>query len=182
MTAYNEKSRISSDNEAYSKVFKEETSAAHIIFVFSLLRAIEQRKQALVTRIKAGGELTQQEMKEMDFHRGPGAQFFLMSVIASCSEVTMDEPLPNRFRLIWRDNNLQSGIGRWQSILQIVLSFGEDLAEHQKDGLKSLERVRTAESQMRQTLASIRNFHAEAYTNFKKSRPAILTRLRLRGV
>lgn len=80
----------------------------------------------------------------------------------------MDEPVPNRFRLRWRDSNLQKGIGRWQPILQIVLSFGETLAESLKEGLKSVERVRVAESQTRQTLAAIRNFHADIYSKFKK--------------
>lgn len=36
--AYNEKSRIWSDNEAYSKVFKDDTSAAHIILCFPAAR------------------------------------------------------------------------------------------------------------------------------------------------
>ncbi len=166
--AYNEKSRIWSDNESYSKVFKDETSAAHIIFVFSLLRAIEKRKQDLVTKSKIEGKLTQQQVKEMEFHRGPGAQFFLMSIIASYLEVAIGEPIPNRFRLVWRDNNLQQGIARWQPILGIVLSFGETLAEHLKDGLKSLERVRAAESQTRQLLAAIASFHASTHTSFGK--------------
>jgi hypothetical protein len=167
--AYNEKARIWSDNEAYSKVFKDETSAAHIIFVFSLLRAIEQRKQELVTRGRTGGHLTQQEMKEMELHRGPGAQFFLMAIIASCLEVAMDEPIPNRFRLTWCDSNLQNGIARWRPVLQIFLSFGETLAEYLKEGLKGVERVRVAESQTRQTLAAIRTFHADTYSSFKTS-------------
>lgn len=169
VTAYNEKSRIWSDNESYSKVFKEETSAGHIIFVFSLLRAIEQRKQELMTRGRNGGQLTQQEMKEMDLHRSPGAQFFLMAIIAACLEVAMGEPIPNRFRLTWRDNNLQKGIARWQPVLQIVLSFGERLADFLREGLKSLEKVKSAESLTRQTLASISSFHADTYSRFKKS-------------
>jgi hypothetical protein len=169
VTAYNEKSRIWSDNEAYSKVFKDETSAVHVIFVFSLLRAIEQRKQELMTRSRNGGQLTQQEMKEMDLHRSPGAQFFLMAIIASCLEVAMDELIPNRFRLTWRDSDLQKNIATWQPVLQIVLSFGETLAEYLRDGLKSLEKVRAAESQTRQTLAAISNFHANTYLGFKKS-------------
>jgi hypothetical protein len=106
-------------------------------------------------------------MKEMDLHRGPGAQFFLMAVIASCLEVAMDEPIPNRFRLTWCDSNLRSGIARWQPVLQIILSFGETLAEYLKEGLKGAEKVRAAESQTRQTLAAIRTFHADTYSSFK---------------
>lgn len=166
--AYNEKARIWSDNESYSKVFKDETTAAHIIFVFSLLRAIEQRKQELVTKGKIAGQLTQQQMKEMELYRSPGAQFFLMSIIASYLEVAIGEPIPNRFRLIWRDSNLQKGIGRWQPILNIVLAFGETLVDYLKDGLKSNEKVRVAESKTRQTLAAIKGFHANEYSAFAK--------------
>lgn len=167
--AYNEKSRIWSDNESYGKVFKDETSAAHVIFVFSLLRAIEQRKQKLVTKSKNGDQFTQQEMKEMDFHRSPGAQFFLMSVVASCLEIVLDEPIPNRFRLSWCHNNLHNGIAHWQPVLEIILSFAESLSESLKEGLKSGERVKLAESQTRQTLAAIKAFHADVYAKFKKT-------------
>lgn len=169
--AYNEKSRIWTDNESYSKVFKEETSAAHVIFVFSLLRAVEKKKQELVTKSKVEGQLTQQQLKELEFHRGPGAQFFLMSIVAAYLEVALGEPVPNRFRLRWQDNDLQKGIGRWQPILEIVLSFSQNLAEYLKDGLKSVERVRTAEAQTRQTLAAIAaigDFHSDVYATFSK--------------
>ena len=81
----------------------------------------------------------------------------------------MDEPIPNRFRLTWRDSDLQKSIARWQPVLQIVLSFGETLAEYLRDGLKNLEKVRAAESQTRQTLAAISTFHANTYSSFKKS-------------
>ena len=121
-----------------------------------------------MTKGKIAGQLTQQQMKEMELYRSPGAQFFLMSIIASYLEVAIGEPIPNRFRLIWRDSNLQKGIGRWQPILNIVLAFGETLVDYLKDGLKSNEKVRVAESKTRQTLAAIKGFHANEYSAFAK--------------
>ena len=79
----------------------------------------------------------------------------------------MNEPIPNRFRLTWCEDDLLEGINRWKPVLQIVLSFGETLAEYLKEGLKGLERVRVAESQTRQTLAAIRTFHEQTYSIFK---------------
>lgn len=46
--AYNKKSEIWALDSLYAKYFNEDTTARHIVFAFSLIRAIEARKLSLI--------------------------------------------------------------------------------------------------------------------------------------
>src|SRR5262249_20661812 len=70
-TAYNEKSRIWQEDHIYSKVFSDKTKARHMVFVFSLLRAVEEAKNRLL--LLPEDERTKSQSDQIDFFRRRGS-------------------------------------------------------------------------------------------------------------
>lgn len=147
--AYHEKTKIWIDNKLYSKVFNENTSAEHIVFVYSLLKSIERIKIDLVNKKDSEGDeenknkLSDAESNYLTFLRNRGAKFLLLTAIAECLETIIGEKIPNRFRLGFKKvEYLDEAINSWLPIVRSVLPFHRQLSEALKDGLKSKENVK----------------------------------------
>ena len=167
--AYNEKSRIWSDNTPYNKIFNDETDAAHIIFCFSLLRAIEARKKILLDKQKQdANSITRQEAATIDYFRQKGSQFLLVYVVSQSMETILSRAIPNHFRLSFGEVPLTGAMAFWHDILDVFLSFPDKLAQPLKEGLKSNERAKAAADDIRQTLEAIKNFNEKIYSEFAR--------------
>lgn len=71
--AYNQKLNIWASDTLYARFFNENTSGAHIVFAFSLLRCVEARKAKLIEKSKAMNDsLTEAEEKELEYFRERG--------------------------------------------------------------------------------------------------------------
>ncbi|WP_083462834.1 AIPR family protein [Calditerricola satsumensis] len=147
--AYHEKTKIWIDNKLYSKVFNENTSAEHIVFVYSLLKSIERIKIDLVNKKDSEGDeenknkLSDAESNYLTFLRNRGAKFLLLTAIAECLETIIGEKIPNSFRLGFKKvEYLDEAINSWLPIVRSVLPFHRQLSEALKDGLKSKENVK----------------------------------------
>lgn len=167
--AYNEKSRIWNDNDAYNRIFNDQTTASHIVLCFSLLRSIELAKHELMAKSKSEASLLDQDQKKLDFFRMVGSQFLLISTIANSLELILDQPVPNRFRVAFRDGSVPEGVSKWTPIVDVFLAFAPRLSEFLREGLKGNERARAAALDVRQTLDSIKQYHQSTYSAFKKS-------------
>lgn len=88
--AYNQKSDIWSNDTLYSKYFNEQTTAAHIVFAYSLLRAVEEKKAQLLVKSKnSPADLTDSETRQLAFFRRRGGTFLLATAISSCLEIIL---------------------------------------------------------------------------------------------
>lgn len=97
--AYDRKSEIWINDRTYSNYFKDETTARHIVFVYSLYRAIGKKKLALIEKVRAGAERTQIEKEQLEFFEKKGAMLLTSAAVADCLETILTKPIPNRFRL-----------------------------------------------------------------------------------
>jgi hypothetical protein len=165
--AYNEKSRIWSDNAAYNVIFNGETTAQHIVFCFSLLRAVERRKNALTSRSRREEALTVAEQAELSFFRLKGAQFFVQFAIGQCIELFIGKAVPNKFKLTLRNNNANSEA--WGPILDVVFAFSETLIEFVREGQKSDERAKAGASTLRQLLQATASSNQTTYQEFAQN-------------
>jgi AIPR protein len=141
LIAYNEKSKIWISDSYYSNFFSNRTTAKHIVFVYSLLRAVEKRKKQLSN----DKDLTSQQNKILSFFRNRGATFLLASAIAASLEIILGKPIDDKFSLVFRDNlSPQIAIDVWEPIVNVSGAFSERLMLGLEGGLNNAERVKRA--------------------------------------
>ena len=68
VVAYNQKSQVWTDDHLYSRYFSDQTHAAHIVFSYALLRAVEDAKLQL--RRKPAEQRTADDKARLEFFSG----------------------------------------------------------------------------------------------------------------
>ena len=142
VVASNEKSNIWAADRYYAKYFNDETSAVHIIFAYSLLRAVESRKLDLVSRSKRNEPLTEVDQGELTFFRNRGATFLLVSAVASSLETILGRRIPNIARLSFGKRSPDKAERLWRPIVSTVTPFCQQLGEAFTHGLKNVDLVK----------------------------------------
>jgi hypothetical protein len=95
--AYNQKSDIWSSDTLYAKYFNEHTSAAHIVFAYSLLKAVEAKKLSLVAKSRDNASnMTSTEEEHLAFFRRRGSTYLFASALSSL-EIVCRRKIPNLF-------------------------------------------------------------------------------------
>ena len=167
IVAYNQKSEIWSNDRLYSKYFNEETSAAHIVFAYGLLRAVENKKMQLVNKDKNGEGLTDAEKNQLSFFRKRGSIYLLVSAISSCIETFSGKHIPNRFRLSFDEKVSPiefSGI--WAEIVEVAVAFCSKLEDAISDGLKNADKVSKAIQTFSELMQATAIPNADVYKKF----------------
>lgn len=83
VTAYNEKKTIWDEDKLYNTVFIDQLTVEHIIYVYSLSRAIDEYKIMLKEKQETR---TDSENEQMQFLSKRGSKMLLISVISECME------------------------------------------------------------------------------------------------
>ena len=143
LTAYNQKSEIWISDKIYSRYFNDETSGAHLVFCYSLLRAVEEAKRSLLAKSKSNGtSLTTQESDLLSYFRHRGSTYLIASAIASCMETLVGRRIPNLFRISFGQRmSPKQATQLWTEVVCVVSPFSTQLVEALSDGLKSNERA-----------------------------------------
>src|ERR1035437_9563683 len=156
--AYHNLRGIWEQDEVYSKYFSDFTSAAHIVFVYSLLSAIQAAKGALASRevVGSGPGLAADEVEILSFFRQRGSQFLLMAAIGDSIEVVLGMPVPDRFALSFGSNVSPSvGTRRWGPIVEVLLPFTHALrADELRGSLRNQARVQESITNFRAAVRS----------------------------
>lgn len=99
--AYERKSELWTSEKTYRSIFTERTTARNIVFVYSLLQSLNQRRLTLVARDKASEtSLTDVEKGTLDFLNNKGASFLTVFVVSRVLETILSKPIPNKFPFI----------------------------------------------------------------------------------
>ncbi|WP_406678016.1 AIPR family protein [Moorella sp. ACPs] len=141
VTAYNEKSNIWSSDKLYSTYFNEGTHAEHIVFAYSLLRCIENKKSDLKAAERSGQPMTDEQKKQLSFLRHRGATLLFVSAVAKCLETFCGKKVPNPFRLSFGRVSPREAAERWVPIVEATIPFCGCLTPAVENGLKSKEKV-----------------------------------------
>ncbi|MGI9862630.1 AIPR family protein, partial [Moorella naiadis] len=141
VTAYNEKSNIWSSDKLYSTYFNEGTHAEHIVFAYSLLRCIENKKSDLKAAERSGQPMTDEQKKHLGFLRHRGATLLFVAAVAKCLETFCGQKIPNLFRLSFGQLSPRDAAERWASIVDATIPFCGCLIPAVENGLKSKEKV-----------------------------------------
>lgn len=142
VTAYNSKTELWSDDRLYSSIFTDKLSAEHIIFTYSLLRAIENYKIELQKKSEAR---TDSEEKQYWFLSRRGSKFMLIFAMSKCMESIVDRRIINPWSLRFKIQDFDTMVNLWEKTIQAFLPMAYmHLEVALIDGLKNREVANTA--------------------------------------
>lgn len=161
--AYHEKTKIWEDNESYCKYFNENTTAKHIVFAYSLLKAVNDKKLELLEK----GTLTEIEHRQQDFFHLRGSTFMIASAIARSLEIILKKPIPNKFSLEFKANlSPKIASEKWRPIVEIASSFTSPLIAGLSDGFRTRKKVDEAIETFQSLIDSTKEANASIFDSF----------------
>lgn len=167
--AYNNKSQIWAKDDYYARYYGEFTHANHLIFAYSLLRSIEEKKVKLIQKSK-DSNLTDLERKQLEFLRFRGASYLLVAAISKCSETFLDKQIPDKYKLSFGNSiSPRSGIDIWTPIVGAVIPFVSKLLSAVEKGLKNSAEVNLAINDFQELVEATKVPNIDVYNTFKNS-------------
>jgi hypothetical protein len=164
--AYHQKTKIWDENELYVKYFNEGTTAKHIVFSYSLLKAIEKRKFDLLNKSRCGN-LTNQDETEFSFFHNRGSILLMVCAIAECLEIFLNQQISNKFALNFNGNiSPEKATRNWIPIVEATSSFSNYLSEGLSDGFRTRQLVDKAIQSFRSLVNSTKKANANIYNTF----------------
>jgi len=165
-TAYHFKSHIWVENTLYVKYFNEHTTARHLLFAYSLLQGIENKKLELVGKSKIGN-LKKTEEEQLKYFRLRGSIILFTSAIANCLETLLDRRIPNTFRMGFKTiKTLDKAVEAWQPIVEISSSFCVHLKDGLSHGLKNNDDISKAVGVFRSLIESTKEANKTTFKGF----------------
>jgi hypothetical protein len=166
VTAYNRKSQIWESDTLYSRCFNEQTTATHIIFAYSLVRAIEAVKLNLTTQFKNDGTLPEDRNDQLFFLNKRGSIFLMTAAASKCLEIFLGRSLPNKFRISFSQKTSPAAASQhWSPIIDTIIPFAPQLRPAVDTSL-SLESARGVLETFTQLVRATSAGNAATYRNF----------------
>ena len=163
--AYNETRRIWEEDGVYASIFSDKTTARHIVFTYSLQRAIENIKREL-SQLE-DSKRTASQHRQLGFLRRRGSIPLLVAAIAESLETVTGRVVLDRWALTFKDN-CSPGLAteRWKSLVLALLPFINQLTTAADNDLKSSERVRDALDKFQSMVESTVESNAKIYGDY----------------
>lgn len=169
-TAYNLKSEIWISDQTYARFFNDDTTGAHLVLCYALLRAVEETKRSLVEKSKSTVALTVQETDLLSYFRNRGSTYLLVSAIATCMETFVGKRIPVPARVSFGTKTSPKVAKQyWAEVVSVVSPFCQQLVEALGDGLKSNDRAQKAILTFRSLVQATSGANAETYRKFGKT-------------
>lgn len=167
-TAYNKRSHIWQSDALYSKVFNENTTASHIIFAYSLLKAVDNAKAHL--KYISEDDRTSHQNRQWEVLSQRGATFLLTAAISNSLETILQKAIHNKFSLHFKENlTIPDATEKWKPILNVALPLINTLSPALTGGnLTNKDKVTQAISDFVDMLEAVRDPNAEAFSKFSK--------------
>lgn len=163
--AYNELRQIWELDSMYARFFNDNLHARHIVFCYSLLKAIEEAKAEL-NKIPEEKRTTSQRNRA-EFLRSRGVIHLLTAAIGGSIETILGEAVADRFALRFKKNvSPAQAIELWRPIVQSCLPFNDQLSGATNLGLKSTERVEDALRRFESMIEATRDSKEETFDRF----------------
>jgi AIPR protein len=168
--AYNQKSDIWINDNAYRRVFTDRTRARHIVFCYSLLEAISSRRLSLISKQKSSDDLlTGLERSQLDFLNRKGSQFLLCFAVTQCLETIIDKAIPNKFDIQFKKNDSPfSLLKEWDPILDALLPLSNQLDEAFARGRITVEGVTKTMPKFVGVFAAVAAAQRDNFSTFAK--------------
>ena len=163
VTAYNGRKRIWDEDKLYTQVFVDQLSVEHIVFVYSLAKAIDELKNKLRNKKELR---TESENKQFDFLSRRGSKMLLIATISECLEDLMGTKISDKWQLHFKDNtDFEELMRKWEMIINPIIAFSDNLTPALQGGLKSKETVNTQVQAVKNIVSSLSAMYAESLKN-----------------
>lgn len=163
--AYNQKTEIWISDTLYSQYFSEQTHADHILFAYSLLRSIEEKKNDLKA-IRESDRLDE-DSEQLNFLRQRGATLLLAAAIAKCLETFLGKGVANSFRVSFESNTSpEAALKYWKPIVETTISFYDCLLPVVKSGGINNDEASQAIRQFKSFVEAIKAPNAQTFKSF----------------
>ncbi|MGW1593864.1 AIPR family protein [Streptomyces sp. NPDC002343] len=168
--AYHEKGQIWEQDAIYSSVFPERISARHILFVYSLLRALEQSKTSLSSR--GGTPQTQRDQDLAKWFGMRGSTFLAVAAIGTSIESVLNIPTPDRHNLEFTKNlTIPQAIEAWIPVTTALLALAPNQLSaplSSTGGLRNRTAVESAINTFRAVVSATSQVNEPIYSAFAK--------------
>lgn len=166
--AYHAKGQIWETDAIYSEVFPERTNAKHILFAYSLLRAVEQEKLAL--NAKPEETLTQSDRELSTWFSLRGSTFLAVTAVGAVAETVLGAAVPDRYGLSFKKKlSVAAAIAAWQPVLKAVLALAPtqlSVPLLATGALRNRVAVETATNNFRAVLVATSTINQPIYSAF----------------
>ena len=160
VTAYNGKKRIWDEDKLYTQIFVDQLSVEHIVFVYSLAKAIDELKNKLRNKKELR---TESENKQFDFLSKRGSKMLLIATISECLEDLMGTKISDKWQLHFKNNtDFEELIKKWEKLINPIIAFSDNLTPALQGGLKSKETVNTQVQAVKNIVSSLSTMYSES--------------------
>lgn len=151
--AYNGKKILWDDDKEYNSVFIDQLTVEHIIYVYSLSRAIDQYK----IRLKDMGETRiDSEEQQMMFLSKRGSKMLLIYAVSETMENIIGSKIIDSWQLRFKDcTNFDKLVQEWSHVIKVVLAFSDNLLPALEGGLKNKETAKETVKSVKAIIAAI---------------------------
>lgn len=169
--AYNQKQNIWIEDALYSKYFNENTTGSHVVFAYSLVRAVEQRKVELIEKVKKSTQtLTIDEENQILFFRKRGSNYLLASAIAGCLEIFSGKKISNMYRFSFGERKSPRDAQKlWSELIDVTIPLCNQLEEALNDGLKNTKLVESVIIKFRGLISVTAKSNSSIFKEFSKN-------------
>jgi AIPR protein len=163
--AYNELRQIWEHDPTYGRFFNDNLHARHLVFCYSLLKAVEQAKLQ-ITKIDEP-QRTQAQKNHAEFFRSRGSAHLLTAAFGHSIETVLGHAIVNRFALQFVNNLTPTeATAFWYPVIQTGLAFSGQLKPATNLGLKSTEKVADALNNFSAMIEATRTANATIFDTF----------------
>jgi hypothetical protein len=169
-TAYHDLRGIWERDDVYSRYFSEHTSAAHVVFCYSLWKGLVDTKSRLSSIPES--EQTSDDKDVLGFLRRRGSLYLMLAAIAGSAEIYLGKALPDLFALSFdMKTSPATGADIWLPLIEALLPFApSQLASVFDDGgLRRKDLVQTQIKQFRAVVSSTRKGNATVFEDFRSN-------------
>lgn len=162
--AYNQKSRIWEIDEIYGRYFNESTSSGHMLFTYSLLKAVEaiKREQASYE-----GERTQEDQDAFDFFSHRGSTYLLISALGTTLETYLNKPVSDKFSVKFKEEvGLTQAIALWRPLVLPAVALNSTLGGALERNLRTKDKVAEAHRNFAALFRATASHNSAIYSDF----------------
>lgn len=166
VTAYDKKSELWTTEKNYRQIFTERTSARHIVFCYSLLSGLINKKTEL-RRLARETQLTASQDRILLFLNKKGSAYLMVWVASQCMETILGKAIANKADLQFRENVPPAqGEKMWQPITDLLLSLSMQLDNAFSRDRISNESIKDAVPSFVGVVESLREIHEQTFKKF----------------
>lgn len=160
---YHRKQEIWNDQN-YPLYYNTDLTAKHLVFTYSLLVAIENKKDEL----RKNDNLTKLEAEEYEFLQKRGGMRLLLSAIGQSLEEILSRPVPNAKRLSFGNVSWKDGCDLWKDVVDKTIMFCSKLRPGIENGILKPEYVKSSIKDFSAAVASQIASNKTMFDDFKQ--------------